>query len=227
MKERSIAASIPSLLLAATAVTGVVDAVSFLSLGRVFTANMTGNVLFLGFALAGAHGISIRHSSLSLLAFVLGALMGGRIAAGADAHENRWITRAFLLETVFLMAATAASIGLKHQFDTQRLQITIVIVCMAVAMGIRNALARKLAVPDLTTTLLTFTITGFAAESTLARGHNPGWQRRSASVLAMFGGASAGALLLQRSVALPLAICVAVSGGCALAASRVESRKSE
>ena len=44
----------PLILFVMTAVTGVVDAVSFLALGHVFTANMTGNIVFLGFALAGA-----------------------------------------------------------------------------------------------------------------------------------------------------------------------------
>ena len=47
---------LPALLLILTAVSGVVDAVSILSLGRVFVANMTGNVVFVGFAIAGAPG---------------------------------------------------------------------------------------------------------------------------------------------------------------------------
>jgi uncharacterized membrane protein YoaK (UPF0700 family) len=95
MNDTSIAASMPPVLLVATAVTGVVDAVSFLALGHVFTANMTGNVVFLGFAFTGAPGLSIPYSSLSLLAFFVGALMGGRIAAQADSNSRRWITRAF------------------------------------------------------------------------------------------------------------------------------------
>jgi hypothetical protein len=121
MNDTSIAASMPPVLLVATAVTGVVDAVSFLALGHVFTANITGNVVFLGFAFAGAPGLSIPYSSLSLLAFVVGALMGGRIAAQADSKSRRWITRAFLLDTFFLVAATAGSIGLKDRSDGHKL----------------------------------------------------------------------------------------------------------
>src|SRR5258708_12061051 len=65
-------------LLSLTAVTGLVDAVSVLGLGRVFTANMTGNVVFLGFAAAGAPGLSLVRSGAALLAFVIGAAIGGR-----------------------------------------------------------------------------------------------------------------------------------------------------
>ena len=65
------------LLLALTVVTGLVDAFSYLVLGHVFVANMTGNVVFLGFALAGAAGFSISASLSALGAFCLGALAGG------------------------------------------------------------------------------------------------------------------------------------------------------
>ena len=62
-------------------VTGLVDAFSYLVLGHVFVANMTGNVVFLGFALVGAPGFSIGASAVALVSFWLGALAGGRIGA--------------------------------------------------------------------------------------------------------------------------------------------------
>jgi hypothetical protein len=68
------------ILLLMTVATGIVDAVSFLALGRVFTANMTGNVVLLGFAFAGVPGLSISRSALALLAFLFGAVLGGRVA---------------------------------------------------------------------------------------------------------------------------------------------------
>src|SRR5205085_8524906 len=77
----------------------------------------------------------------------------------------------------------------------------------ALAMGLRNATERKLAVPDLTTTVLTLTITGLAADSSLAGGTNPRWQRRIASILLMFVGAFAGGLIVKRSVADALCVC--------------------
>jgi uncharacterized membrane protein YoaK (UPF0700 family) len=69
---RHIRDPLPATLLALTVVTGVVDAVSYLGLGRVFTANQTGNVVFLGFAWAGAPGLSATASIVSLLAFGVG-----------------------------------------------------------------------------------------------------------------------------------------------------------
>jgi len=73
---------IPYALLGMTAVTGLVDTVSFLSLGRVFTANMTGNVVLLAFATAHISGLSIARSLTALLAFLGGAMLGGRVMAG-------------------------------------------------------------------------------------------------------------------------------------------------
>ena len=87
-------------------------------------------------------------------------------------------------------------------------------------MGVRNATVRKIALPDLTTTVLTLTLTGLAADSALAGGANPRAWRRGASVLSMFLGAAAGALLLRYSLVLPLVVSGVVSSGCALALSR-------
>jgi uncharacterized membrane protein YoaK (UPF0700 family) len=84
------------ILLAMTVVTGIVDAVSFLALGRVFTANMTGNVVLLGFAFAGAPGVSISRSAVALLAFLLGAVLGGRLAFD-ESSWRRWADKAFML----------------------------------------------------------------------------------------------------------------------------------
>ena len=61
------------MMIALTFVTGVVDAASYLTLGHVFVANMTGNVVFLGFALAGARGLSSATSLMALASFLAGA----------------------------------------------------------------------------------------------------------------------------------------------------------
>jgi uncharacterized membrane protein YoaK (UPF0700 family) len=76
--------------------------------------------------------------------------------------------------------------------------VYLLIVSTAVAMGLRNAVVRKLAVPDLTTTVLTLTITGLAADSRLAGGAGSRSGRRILSILAMCGGALTGAMLLRR-----------------------------
>jgi uncharacterized membrane protein YoaK (UPF0700 family) len=65
--------SLPVLLLVLTLVTGVIDAISILTLGRVFVANMTGNVVVTGFAIAGVPEFSLRTSLAALVAFLVGA----------------------------------------------------------------------------------------------------------------------------------------------------------
>src|SRR6266699_7073135 len=90
-------------LLGMTAVTGLVDAVSFLSLGRVFTANMTGNIVLLAFATARVSGLSMARSLTALLAFLVGAILGGRVIARASADAQiRFAAHAFLAEVTFL-----------------------------------------------------------------------------------------------------------------------------
>jgi uncharacterized membrane protein YoaK (UPF0700 family) len=189
-----------------TAITGLVDAVSYIALGHVFTANMTGNIVFLGFAAAGTPGLSVPRSLTALAAFLVGALIGGSLATSlAPISSSRWTTAAFGSEAVFLLAATVASVGYRSPSgDVTRLYT--VIVLTALAMGVRNATVRKLGVSDLTTTVLTLTITGLAADSRLARGTNPRWQRRVLSIVLMFIGAAVGALLLKQSLALPLGV---------------------
>ena len=200
-----------------TAVTGLVDAVSYIALGHVFTANMTGNIVFLGFALAGVPGVSALRCLTALAAFLIGALIGGRLATTlAPLSSNRWRMIAFGSEALFLLGATLASLGyVSVPFDPTRLYA--VIILTALAMGLRNATVRKMAQADLTTTVLTLTITGLAADSSFAGGSNPRWQRRVMSILFMFAGAAVGALLLRRSLALPLAMAT-ISAVCGVAA---------
>jgi XapX domain-containing protein len=144
-------AASPAILLAMTAMTGVVDAVSFLAMGHVFTANMTGNIVLLGFALAGAAGLSVTRSSMALIVFLAVAVGGGRMTLGVSGH--RWVSRAFLMETSLLALSAALAI-------IYPLQPYAVIASTGVAMGLRNAVVGKLGVADLTTTVLTLTITG-------------------------------------------------------------------
>ena len=210
---------LPPVLLGLTAVTGLVDAVSYLALGHVFTANITGNVVFLGFAVAGAPGLSVARSGTAVAAFFMGAVIGGRMAAGMSGRRrDRWTSAAFAAEAALFLAATAVALGYGHGLSNEPTRLYAVIVLTGLAMGIRNATVRKLAVPDLTTTVLTLTLTGLAADSSLAGGSNPRWVRRAASVGTMFVGAAVGAWLLGHSLALVLSLCALVSAGCATAA---------
>ncbi len=192
-------------LIALTFSTGLIDAVSYISLGHVFAANMTGNIVLLGFAVGGATGLSAARSGASLLAFMAGALFGGMINVRHSGWtQMRLLKRAIVIEAVLLLMAAsfAASAGTKSEISPSLAYGLIVL--MALAMGVRNAVVRKLAVPDLTTTVLTLTVTGIASDSSLAGGANPRWRSRVTAVITMFAGAAAGAMFLRYGVFVPL-----------------------
>src|SRR5580658_9998182 len=96
--------SLLRILLALTLLSGLIDAVCYLGLGRVFTANMTGNVVVLGFAAAGAPGFTMSATLTSLGVFLAGAALGGRIA-GRVRERRRLLTAAVAGEAVAVGAA--------------------------------------------------------------------------------------------------------------------------
>jgi uncharacterized membrane protein YoaK (UPF0700 family) len=212
---------IPYALLGMTAVTGLVDAISFLSLGRVFTANMTGNIVLLAFATAHVSGLSIARSSTALLAFLLGAVLGGRVMARTSADSQiRFAVQAFLLEGAFLFAASLCGFGYRSDLLDNPFQPFALIALTALAMGTRNAAVRKLAIPDLTTTVLTLTITGIGADSSLAKGDNTRLARRLESIAAMFLGAALGAVVIHYSISAALWLATTISVVCSAALFR-------
>jgi uncharacterized membrane protein YoaK (UPF0700 family) len=200
---------LPALLVAMTLVTGLVDAFSYLVLGHVFVANMTGNVVFLAFALAGAPGFSISASLVALGSFVLGSLGGGLLGSRLGQHRGRLLSVAAALQALFLCTAAVLS-ALSGNPVPAGYSIGLIIV-LGIGMGIQNATARKLAVPDLTTTVLTLTIVGVAADSHLVGGSGSRAGRRLISVAAMFVGALIGSLLIFHvSIVSPLVIALIV-----------------
>lgn len=208
------------LMLALTVVTGLVDAVSYLALGHVFVANMTGNVVFLGFALAGAKGLSAAASLVAIVAFLGGALSGGRLGARFAVHRGRLLAIATAIQSVLVAVAFVAA--LTSHGDVPKAIQYVLIVTLGLAMGMQNAVARRLAVPDLTTTVLTLTLTGLAADSTPAGGAAPRPGRRVLSVLAMLLGALAGtALLLHTEVAVTLALSLLLLAATSLTSHRL------
>jgi uncharacterized membrane protein YoaK (UPF0700 family) len=187
---------LPPLLLGLTLVTGLVDAFSYLALGHVFVANMTGNVVFLAFALAGAAGFSLAASAAAIVAFSAGALLGGRLAARLGHNRGRLVVVVGSVQA--LLVACAVIVVLVVHDPGSGAGRYILIVVLSVSMGAQNAAARKLAVPDLTTTVLTLTITGISADSRLAGGGGSHAGRRLVSTLSMFLGALIGALLVLK-----------------------------
>jgi uncharacterized membrane protein YoaK (UPF0700 family) len=209
---------LPPLLVALTVVTGLVDSFSYLVLGHVFVANMTGNVVFFAFALAGVGGFSAPASIAAIGCFAAGALVTGRLGRSLAGRRElllgvtAGIEAVIVAETVTMAALTSRPIpaGLRYAL----------IVSLSLAMGAQNATARKLAVPDLTTTVLTLTITGIAADSPLAGATGAHAARRLISVAAMFVGALAGALLVLRvHIVYPLVIALIILAAVAVFAT--------
>ncbi len=213
---------LPPLLLVLTVVTGVVDAVSILRLGRVFVANMTGNVVFTGFALVGAPGFSLSASLAALAGFLVGALLGGSLTSRLG-HDRGLLLRAGAAAELVLVAgalALATTTGLATAAGRDGDAAL-----LALAMGIQNAVARRLAVPDLTTTVLTMTLTGIAADLRAKDHPLADMGRRVLAVATMFAGAACGALLIlhvSTTAALGLAVglLAVVTAGATLAARR-------
>ncbi|HXO25114.1 MAG TPA: YoaK family protein [Streptosporangiaceae bacterium] len=208
---------LPPLLVGLTVVTGLVDSFSYLVLGHVFVANMTGNVVFFAFALAGVAGFSVTASVVAVGCFALGALAAGRLARYLTGRRElllgvtAGIEAVILAETVTMaaLAGRPLPVGLRYAL----------IVALSLAMGVQNATARKLAVPDLTTTVLTLTITGIAADSPIAGATGAHTARRLISVAAMLVGALAGAVLVLRvHIVYPLVIALVILAVVALAA---------
>jgi uncharacterized membrane protein YoaK (UPF0700 family) len=200
-------------LLALTAVSGILDAVSFLALGHIFTANMTGNVVFLAFAAVGTPGISVARSITSLAAFLSGAAIGGYLCrATAGPIRRHWLRLSATCEVALLLAAAIVVITLDGDSTALENRQYAVIVLLALAMGLRTATVRQLVVPDLTsTTMVTMTLTGLVADLALAGSSDSHSSRRAGSIASLFVGAAMGALLLRLGLAVPLtvaAVCV-------------------
>ena len=205
-------------LLVLTAVSGTVDAVSYLGLGHVFTANMTGNVVLLAFAAAGAPNISIANSIAALVTFVSGAVVGGYLCRSIpETLRRRWFRVSAVCESALLFAAAIAVLTLEGDATGLQHRQYAVIMSTALAMGFRNATVRQLAVPDLpTTTVVTMTLTGLAADFAVVGGLNRSIWRRVAMIVSLFVGAVIGALLLRWGLAVPLvvaAVCVLATTG--------------
>jgi uncharacterized membrane protein YoaK (UPF0700 family) len=200
---------LPPLLVALTVVTGLVDSFSYLVLGHVFVANQTGNVVFFAFALAGVGAFSATASITAIGCFAVGALLAGRLGRFLAGRRElllgvtAGIQAVIVAETVTMAALTSVPIpaGLRYTL----------IVSLSVTMGAQNATARKLAVPDLTTTVLTLTITGIAADSPIAGATGSHAVRRLISVAAMFVGALVGAVfVLHVHIVYPLVTALVI-----------------
>lgn len=190
-----------------TAVCGLVDAACFLALGGVFAEMMTGNLLLLSLSLGTGMvlGDILRYGT-AIAAFVLGALLGGRLLRGPRELRERRI--GFAVEGAVL-AGAAATAWLTAP-DAHNDAGHAVLGLLAFAMGIQNAMVRVHGVPDLATNLMTVTFTGLVADSTPAGGDNANWRRRTLSILLFMTSAALGAALLPFGIHWPLSLATVI-----------------
>lgn len=200
-------------LLLLTFATGLIDAISVLVLGHVFVANMTGNVIFLGFWFVPHSGVDLTAALVAFISFVLGAVIGGRFARHLDREVRVWITAALGSEVLALtILAVLAGAGVLSYLGTGRL---ILIAGLAMVFGAQNVAARRFGIQELSTTVLTATIVGIGSDSRLAGGSGEREKLRFATVLTMCAGAVVGATL-SRFVVAPVIGLAAVMVAAAL-----------
>ena len=152
---------------------------------------------------------------------MVGAWGAGRLARShVDLPVRRWLLWAAVIEAALLWIAAAISTKIDIAAQAPEIAVLSVIVLTGFAMGLRNATVRSLKVPDLTTTVLTLTITGIAADMT-GRGTSPNFLRRFTAVLSIFLGAAVGALLLLHfGLAVPLVLAGIIVLGATLLCAR-------
>lgn len=204
-----------SLLVALTFVSGTVDSVSYLNLGHVFTSNMTGNWVLLGFSLGGSDSLPVGRSFLCVAGFLLGAVVAGRIAKLLPARDGQaWPASVSLGLSVTAGTMIAAVVtwfiwGRGGSPTT----MSVLAFLLAAAMGAQGGSVRQLGVADLPTTVLTSTVTGLFGDSAFGTGLHTRWRRRAAAVIALLLGGITGALLDQGGppMGLMVGICVVVT----------------
>lgn len=201
-------------MLVLTFVTGALDAVGYLGLDRVFTGNMTGNVVILGMGLVAADDLPVAGPLLALGGYFLGALLLGRLLRGRAPGWSRLLTVVFATSGV-LLAVAGTVLAVVGAAGGSAVGIAVA-ASMAALMGAQAAVARFLAVTDMTTVVVTSTITAYASETLLAPGVAALTHRRLWAVVAIFAGAVVGALLMRVDVSVPVFLSAAATIAVAL-----------
>jgi uncharacterized membrane protein YoaK (UPF0700 family) len=194
-------------LLLLTAATGAADAVCYLALVGVFANRMTANIVLLGLSFHPQTRASPIMAVTAIGAFMLGAAAGGAVGH-RYASSRAWPAGVFATQGLLLVAVALVSIWV---VGTRTLDVA----PLAFAGGLQNSTVRRMAVADLTTTILTLSLTGLVADSRILGGPGSKASRRLGSVAAMLLGASAGALVLR----FTLAGGILLPAGCMLTAA--------
>jgi uncharacterized membrane protein YoaK (UPF0700 family) len=195
-------------LLLLTFATGLADSISILVLGHVFVANMTGNVIFLGFWLAPRTSIDLTAVAVALPTFVCSTIISGRLRRQFGERTRPWITTVLTAEIVLLVALSilAGTSVLRYHDNTKLIMIGI----LAVTFGLQHSSARQFGIQELSTTVLTSTIVSLGLDSRLAGGTGDRQKLRLSVVFTMCAGAFVGATMSRFVVAPVFAVTAAV-----------------
>ena len=201
---------LPKLLLLLTVSTGMIDATSFLGLGGVFSAAMSGNIILLGMGITG--GGTLLPAALALSTYSVGAVCGGRMFLPGDTHRGILLAGGTAIHAVLVFVA--ALISLRYGFSSTPVD-RLMLCLLAFSMGWQYSIIRRLKVPDLTTTVVTTTLTGLFGEST---GYDK-QHRRIMTIGMLLLGALAGGLLWRLELrTAPIWAAGGILTGCAAAA---------
>ena len=204
VSERSTVAA----LLLLTFATGLADSLSILVLGHVFVANMTGNVIFLGFWLAPRTSIDLTAVAVALPTFVTTTILSGRLSRHFGIRTRPWITTVLATEIVLLVTLSIlAGAGVLHYHDNTKL---IIIGFLAVTFGLQHSSARQFGIQELSTTVLTSTIVSLGIDSRISGGTGERQKLRFTVVFTMCAGAFLGATMSRFVIAPVFALTAAV-----------------
>lgn len=187
---------------------GATDIVGFLGMEKVFTANMTGNIVLFGLAAGEAHGVDLARCGIATLAFALGLLAGFRVAGRTD-PEHVWPARVTAVLCVVLVLQTAFLAGWALAgAEPHGAGLLALIALSSTAMGAQTAAARSMAADGVTTTFVTGTLTSIMGGLTAGRTAAAGL--RTAVILALAAGAAVAGALMARAPVVAAALSPAV-----------------
>jgi uncharacterized membrane protein YoaK (UPF0700 family) len=189
---------------------GAVDGISFLGLGRVFTANMTGNLVLLGVAVGrGASSEAVR-SAVAFTTFVVGVFVA-TLMADRSAKRRPWPTGVKVALAVEAVAQSALLAGWLASAGRPGITLEAVLTgASGLAMGLQSGAVIALGVVGISTTYVTGTLTGLVGGLATAKGSRRDRARRAGLVAAILVGAACSGLLVlharRAAPALPLAV---------------------
>ena len=206
--------------------TGLFDAISYLGLERVFTANMTGNIVLLGMGLSTDQDIPVDLAAIALGGFAVGALVAARVLRGRPADQAVPVHSLLLIGLLAAMTAGSSVVFAVFSEPPEVLVMTIT-GALSAGMGMQAVVAKRFGVPDVSTVVLTMTLTSWVSESRLGGGTGAHSFRRGGAVVLMASGALAGGalLLLGEAVALGGAAVVVLVGLGVLTRVHVAARR--